>query len=152
MSESLEPLASSALTELLEVSPQVTTAIVVQRSDGEILAFSSTSPDQRGDELGAIALELLEAAEIARVALDREPVVQIEVATPEGHTFLVSDSERAVLAITVSDPTVGLVFYDLKSTLRTLRDTKHITSLPTEEPAAQSVEEPERVARWRRRK
>jgi hypothetical protein len=32
--------------------------------------------------------------------------------------FVVRDGERRIVATTVADPTVGLVFYDLKSCLR----------------------------------
>ena len=51
---------------------------------------------------------------------DAGPLVQFEAATPEGCVFLVLDGEHAVAAVTKAEPTVGLVFYDLKSCLRAL--------------------------------
>ena len=48
--------------------------------------------------------------------------MQAEVATGEGSVFLVRDGERAIAATTGSEPTAGLVFYDLKSCLRAFAD------------------------------
>ena len=43
---------------------------------------------------------------------------QLEASTQDGSVFVVRDGGRAVVATTAPDPTVGLVFYDLKSCLR----------------------------------
>ena len=48
----------------------------------------------------------------------RERLVQLQVALPDGCVFVVQDDERVVAAVTVAEPTVGLVFYDLKTCLR----------------------------------
>ena len=48
----------------------------------------------------------------------RERLVQLQVAIPDGCVFLVQDDERLVAAVTVAEPTVGLIFYDLKTCLR----------------------------------
>jgi hypothetical protein len=45
-------------------------------------------------------------------------VTQLEASTQDGSVFVVRDGGRAVVATTAADPTVGLVFYDLKSCLR----------------------------------
>lgn len=126
--------APQALSELLEVSPQVQAAAIVER-DGTPLAWSfegGTSPDaaavstdasdERARSLGSAATRLLEQTEQSRVELGREPVTQCEVATGDGSVFVVADDERIALAITGSEPTVGLVFYDLKTALRTVRE------------------------------
>jgi hypothetical protein len=38
----------------------------------------------------------------------------------EGSVFVVRDGKRLIVATTAPEPTVGLVFYDLKSALRDL--------------------------------
>ena len=38
----------------------------------------------------------------------------------DGSVFVVRDGKRLIVATTAPEPTVGLVFYDLKSTLREL--------------------------------
>jgi len=43
-----------------------------------------------------------------------------EVATAEGSVFVVRGEGRLIAATTTPEPTVGLVFYDLKSCLRAL--------------------------------
>ena len=48
----------------------------------------------------------------------RERLVQLQVAFSDGCVFVVRDEERVVAAVTAPDPTVGLVFYDLKTCLR----------------------------------
>jgi hypothetical protein len=45
-------------------------------------------------------------------------LVQLEAATHDGSVFVVLEGNRAVAAVTKPEPTVGLVFYDLKSCLR----------------------------------
>ena len=45
-------------------------------------------------------------------------VVQLEASTSEGSVFVVREDDRGIVATTGRQPTVGLVFYDLKSCLR----------------------------------
>jgi hypothetical protein len=45
-------------------------------------------------------------------------VTQLEASTHDGSVFVVRDGARRIAATTISEPTVGLVFYDLKSCLR----------------------------------
>jgi predicted regulator of Ras-like GTPase activity (Roadblock/LC7/MglB family) len=121
MSDIAPSPASSALDELLDVSPQVYAAVILERGSSRLLASapdSTASPEQ----LATLTTRMLDAAEQARTELGREPVSQFEVATPEGHVFVVADSSSVVTAITATDPTVGLVFYDLKTALRAVRD------------------------------
>src|SRR5207244_142781 len=77
---------------------------------------ASTLADAAGAELARRANELLDAA--SQVRESGGAVNQLEVATAEGSVFVVRDAERAIAATTSPDPTVGLVFYDLKSCLR----------------------------------
>jgi predicted regulator of Ras-like GTPase activity (Roadblock/LC7/MglB family) len=114
--------ANSALEELLEVSPQVEAAVIITRADRHLIAFAPSLTQGAAEQFATHAGRMLDAAEQARTELGREPVVQVEVATPDGHVFVTADAHRVIAAVTSADPTVGLVFYDLKSALRTLRE------------------------------
>ena len=106
--------AEAALNDLLEISSQVETAVIVG-ADGEIEA-ASIRDATRARELGRAARELLDvAAEYAPGDLH-----QVEVATREGRVFGVREGDRAVAATTARSPTAGLVFYDLKTCLRAI--------------------------------
>ena len=59
----------------------------------------------------------------------RPGVTQLEAATVGGSVFVVRDGDRLIAATTSPEPTVGLVFYDLKTCLRSIDDT------PAAEPA-----------------
>jgi hypothetical protein len=51
-------------------------------------------------------------------------LAQAEIATSDGSVFLVRDEQRTIAATTGPEPTVGLVFYDLKSCLRSFAEEK----------------------------
>jgi predicted regulator of Ras-like GTPase activity (Roadblock/LC7/MglB family) len=106
-----------ALTELTEISTQIETAVVLDR-EGTVLA--STLDDERAGRLAGSALELLRAAEEHKAEADGAELVQLDVALRGGSVFLVADADRVITATTRAEPTVGLVFYDLKSCLRGL--------------------------------
>ena len=133
MTDPVSNAASSALAELLEVSPQVDAAVILERDGGRTLASAPAASDRMASRLGDTCAKILAAAERARTELGREPVSQIEVATPDGHVFVVADSTWIVAAVTDADPTVGLVFYDLKTALRSVREarTSNGDSAPT---------------------
>ncbi len=110
--------AAQALTDLTEISSQIEAAVVLD-ADGAILA--STVTGARGEELGRLTQELLAA--VGRAAGENERgLAQAEVSTAEGSVFVVRDDDRAIAATTGPEPTVGLVFYDLKSCLRAFAD------------------------------
>ncbi len=108
--------AAQALSDLTEISSQIEAALVLD-ADGSTMA--STLDGTRSQELARAAQELLAA--VRRVAGDGngEPA-QLEVATTDGSVFVVRDGERTITATTGPEPTVGLVFYDLKSCLRSV--------------------------------
>ncbi|HZQ65252.1 MAG TPA: roadblock/LC7 domain-containing protein [Gaiellaceae bacterium] len=108
--------AAQALTDLTEISSQIEAAVVL---DPNGVAIASTLPEPRSTDLARTAKELLAAVGTVAGGEGREPA-QIEVATREGSVFLVRDDERVVAATTGPEPTVGLVFYDLKSCLRSI--------------------------------
>jgi predicted regulator of Ras-like GTPase activity (Roadblock/LC7/MglB family) len=112
------PATAQALADLTEISTQVEAAVVFDR-EGTVLG--STVDDERAGRLAGEALELLRAAEEARPE-GAEVLVQLSVALAEGSVFVAADGDRLIAATTGPEPTVGLVFYDLKSCLRGLAE------------------------------
>ncbi len=108
--------AAHALADLTEISTQIEAAVVLDR-EGTVVG--STLDDERAGRLAGPALELLQAAEAARPGEAGE-LVQLDVALRDGSVFLVVAGDRVIAATTRPEPTVGLVFYDLKSCLRAL--------------------------------
>ena len=104
--------AAQALADLTEISSQIEAAALFG-DDGEIAA--STFPDPaRAEAFVRGARELLGAAAGVRGSA---PPNQLEVATAEGSVFVLRGDGRLIAATTSAEPTVGLVFYDLKSCL-----------------------------------
>jgi predicted regulator of Ras-like GTPase activity (Roadblock/LC7/MglB family) len=105
--------ANQAIADLTEISPQVRTVVAVG-ADGAILG--SNLPDESAAaQLFERASRLIEAAEELRPG-----VAQIEAATISGSVFVVRDGKRLIAATTTPEPTVGLVFYDLKTCVRSI--------------------------------
>jgi predicted regulator of Ras-like GTPase activity (Roadblock/LC7/MglB family) len=127
---------ADALKDLTEISTQIESAVVLDR-EGTVVA--STLDDERAGRLAGSALELLRAAEEVRPP-DAGELVQLDVAFPDGSVFLVADSDRLIAATTRSEPTAGLVFYDLKSCLRTLgEEEKPAKPKPKRAPAKRTT-------------
>jgi predicted regulator of Ras-like GTPase activity (Roadblock/LC7/MglB family) len=112
--------AAQAIADLTEISSQIE-AVVLTDSAGAILG-SNLEGDDRASRLAEGAARLLEEASSAATGREGAELTQLEAATPEGSVFVVRDDERAIAATTSPEPTVGLVFYDLKSCLRSLAD------------------------------
>jgi predicted regulator of Ras-like GTPase activity (Roadblock/LC7/MglB family) len=108
---------AEALKDLTEISTQIESAVVLDR-EGTVLA--STLDDDRAGRLAGSALELLRVAEGHKQEADGAELVQLDVALRGGSVFLVADGDRVITATTRAEPTVGLVFYDLKTCLRGL--------------------------------
>ena len=100
--------AARALADLTEISTQIRDAALVG-ADGSLAAGS--------DRVARAARELLDAAREVR---PEGALTQAEASTAGGSLFVVLDGERLVAATTGPEPTVGLVFYDLKATLRSV--------------------------------
>ena len=139
---------AEALTDLKQISTQVERAVVV-RNDGTLEA-STLRDAAAAERIGRGAADLWEAAEAARSSLGRPPLSQLEVATPDGSVFAVRDDARMVCAVTAGDPTVGLIFYDLKTCLRNIAEdpveaVAEVRPEPVaaEPPAAAAEEEPD---------
>jgi predicted regulator of Ras-like GTPase activity (Roadblock/LC7/MglB family) len=110
--------ASDPLTSLLALSTHVVEAVVVGPSG---LEASSTADDARAEALAAAGAALLETAEEVRPASGAR-VDRVAVETAAAAVVVVRDAERAIVVTTVPEPTVGLVVYDLRTTLRALAE------------------------------
>ena len=107
---------AQALADLTEISSQIQAAVLADES-GAVIA-STFADAGRGERAAHAAAELLRAAEGA----GRPGLVQLEAATQLGSVFVVRDGGRLVAALTGASPTAGLIFYDLKTTLRLAAD------------------------------
>ncbi|HMI22734.1 MAG TPA: hypothetical protein VK496_07430 [Gaiellaceae bacterium] len=111
--------AAAALERLREISSQVRAAVIFERG-GKVVG-STFADDQRAKEVAEEAEALLTEAEQRRDAEgEAAEFAQLEVALQGGSVFVVRDGDRLIAATTQPEPTVGLVFYDLKSCLRDL--------------------------------
>jgi predicted regulator of Ras-like GTPase activity (Roadblock/LC7/MglB family) len=109
--------AQQALSDLTEISSQIRAAVVFD--DQGKVAGSTLEDAARSEELARNAAELLAIAEGVKTG-DGTELTQLEAATEEGSVFVVREGSTRIAATTGVDPTVGLVFYDLKSALRNL--------------------------------
>jgi predicted regulator of Ras-like GTPase activity (Roadblock/LC7/MglB family) len=107
--------AAQALADLTEISSQIESAVLAD-GDGTVLA-STFGDDGRAKGVAEAAVELLRESE-AVSPQGAEELVQLQAATPEGSVFVVRDAGSVVAAVTGGEPTVGLVFYDLRTCLR----------------------------------
>jgi predicted regulator of Ras-like GTPase activity (Roadblock/LC7/MglB family) len=105
--------AAQAIADLTEISPQVRNVVVI--SPEGVPAGSNLTDDAAVTRLADGAKRLVEAAEALRPG-----VAQLEAATLAGSVFVVRDGDRLIAATTTPEPTVGLVFYDLKTCLRAI--------------------------------
>jgi predicted regulator of Ras-like GTPase activity (Roadblock/LC7/MglB family) len=109
--------AAQAIADLTEISPQVR-HVAVSAADGA-LAGSNLADEAAATRLLDGARRLVDAAESIRPGL-----AQLEAATVGGSVFVVRDADRLIAATTTPEPTVGLVFYDLKTCLRSIDEAK----------------------------
>jgi predicted regulator of Ras-like GTPase activity (Roadblock/LC7/MglB family) len=129
--------AAQALADLTEISAQIEAAVLAG-TDGAVVA-STFQQEGRGEELARAAVELVAAAGDARGNSVAPELVQIQAATPRGSLFVVRDGDHVVAAVTGSKPTVGLVFYDLKTCLRMLEREREKPEKPAK---AEKAEKP----------
>jgi predicted regulator of Ras-like GTPase activity (Roadblock/LC7/MglB family) len=111
--------AAAALERLRDISSQVRAAVIFER--GGTVVGSTLTDDERAKRVAEEAEQLLAEAEQQRDPTDGGgEFAQLEVALQGGSVFVVRDGNRLIAATTPPEPTVGLVFYDLKSCLREL--------------------------------
>jgi hypothetical protein len=101
--------ADQALADLTEISSQVEAAALFD-AKGNVAA--STLAD--GEPFVRAVQDLLAAAAEAR----QGSLNQLEASTGEGSVFVVREGDSYIAATTGPEPTVALVFYDLKTALR----------------------------------
>ena len=103
----------TALAELMEISAQIETAVLFG-ADGEVVA--STLADERAKQVAASASALFEEAGRAGMG----ELTHLEAVTGDGSLFVAREGDllAAVSTSSGSEPTAGLIFYDLKACLR----------------------------------
>jgi len=113
--------AKQAIADLTEISPQVRDVVVIG-ADGSVIGMN-TEPG-RAQAVADTARRLLAAADETRSAHGTGATGQLEVAATTGSVFVIRDGGRVIAATTTPEPTVGLVFYDLKTCLRSIDEPK----------------------------
>ncbi|HZT85804.1 MAG TPA: hypothetical protein VE984_10355 [Gaiellaceae bacterium] len=110
--------AARALADLVEISPQIEAAAVVDE-DGET-AGSVGVPEGRTGLLARAVRELLDGAAAFR---SEGRVTQLHASLAAGDVFAVTDADtRTIVAVTRGRTAPGLVFYDLKRCLAAVAD------------------------------
>ncbi len=117
--------AEEAIAELTDISPQVRQVVVVG-AGGDVVGTNVES-EARVSALADGARRLAEGADDVRATHGLGPVAQLEAATVNGSVFVVREGGRTIVATTIAEPTVGLVFYDLKTCLRAIEEPKRPT-------------------------
>jgi len=105
--------AAQALADLTEISSQIEAAVLFD--EGGAVLGSTLANDEAAQGVARAAGQLLERAGGFR---SEGSIPQLEASTADGSVFVVRDASRRIAATTGPAPTVGLVFYDLKSALR----------------------------------
>ena len=133
--------APQAIADLTEISSQIESVVLL---DGKgAVAGSTFADDAAAKGFADAAKALLDAAESLREG--GEPLTQLEAETPEGSVFVLREGDRLIAATTVPDPTVGLVFYDLKSALRVAADAED--AKPKRKPRARAPKKATKAAK-----
>ncbi len=101
--------ADQALADLTEISSQVEAAALFD-TKGKVAASTLVE----GERFVRAVQDLLAAAAEAR----QGSLTQLEASTGEGSVFVVREGDSYIAATTAPEPTVALVFYDLKTALR----------------------------------
>jgi len=121
--------AAAALADLTEISSQVEAAVVLD--DAGAVVASTLDDAEHSARLARAALDLLGGAD-KRFESDGRALTQLEAALREGSVFVAREEGRSIVATTSPEPTSGLVFYDLKTCLRSLAQSE---SAPKPKPA-----------------
>jgi Roadblock/LC7 domain len=103
--------AAQALRELMEVSSQITAAVILDAA-GSVLASAPADPAAAA-RLATSTQELVAAA--SDLGADGRDVTRVEIELGEGAFFVVREGAHTVGATTGPSPTSGLVVYDLRT-------------------------------------
>ena len=110
---------AQALDELAELSSQITGAVVLDDAGG--ILGASLVDGGSAERLAASARELLAAA--GELHAESEPT-RVEVELAEGAVFVLKEHGRTIAATTGTEPTAGLVVYDLRTCLQRMDEPK----------------------------
>jgi len=124
---------AQALADLTEISSQVIDVAILDEG-GTILATTIADADRARRFVDGIRT-LIAEADALRASRGLPDLAQLEAATRQGSVFAVRRAGRVIAATTRPDPTVGLVFYDLKHCLRSLDTGEPAPRLPRREGA-----------------
>lgn len=112
------PTPKEALDELLQMSSSVRHAILA-RGDSEVLASTLASEDAEASMLNQTRA-MIAAAIVSVDEMGRTSLTQIYVEAKSGCVFIaLGEKDTWLAATTGTDPTVGLVLYDVNTALRT---------------------------------
>src|SRR2546423_6533499 len=139
---------SEALDHLKEISSQIEVAVIFDDA-GKVVGRSGATED-RAERVAKASLELLREAE--QLGSSGKKVAQLDASTQGGSLFVVREGEQLIAATTPTEPTVGLVFYDLKSCLRTAAGKKQAAPEAKAKPAAAAPAKPKTAKRAPARK
>ena len=128
--------AVQALADLTEISSQIEAAVLFD--DQGVVVGSTLADAQAADAFARSAATLLEDAAAFRAS--DAGLTQLEASTQNGSVFVVRDGPHLIAATTGPSPTVGLVFYDLKSCLRA-SDESDATAKPKRAPKRKAKED-----------
>jgi predicted regulator of Ras-like GTPase activity (Roadblock/LC7/MglB family) len=112
--------AAQALADLTEISSQIVQAVIVDDS-GAVLA-STFGDEERARRFADEVARFVGEADAVREAHGLDRLAQLEAATLDGSLFVVCSPNGggSIAAVTRPEPTVGLVFYDLKHCLQSV--------------------------------
>lgn len=112
------PSPKEALDELLEMSSSVRHAVLV-RGDDEVLASTLAGSGTEG-LMVKDARDMIDAARQSSQEMGRPALTQLFVETGAGCVFVaLGEKDTWLAATTGTDPTIGLVLYDVNTALRT---------------------------------
>ncbi len=126
--------AAQALRELMELSSQITAAVVLD-AEGSVLASAPEDP-AAASALAASTQELVAAA--SGLGADGRDVTRVEVELGEGAFFVVREGGRTVGATTGPEPTSGLVVYDLRTCAQAISADEPKKRRSTRKPKAEA--------------
>jgi len=119
--------AAQALRELTELSSQIECAVVLG-ADGSMLASTHEDP-ARAAALASSTLELVGAA--FELNAQQQEVTRVEVELEDGALFVLREGGRTIAATTGSEPTSGLVVYDLRTCLQGIAEPEQMKKRKT---------------------
>lgn len=103
-----------ALAELLDVSEDVVAAVIFDFEGNPVAASVGDEEARRAAEIAAAMLAHADALRTGASA------ARLEAVTADGNVYVVREAAGAIVAATERDAVAGLVYHDLRATLRKL--------------------------------